>query len=173
MTIFLKKLIKVPLINFNHRDNVIVLSALGSILSAHLRNGRDWRKACDMIRTNNLKTLTEINVHPFPYLQVWYQTADGGRYLSKISHQKVFVSGDNNLYINEISSIKQVYQLPNNLLTPETEWQRPFIEMAIHAKSDLFIANCVSSFSAFIVKGRRVRSQRFQFWGDDSDHQAK
>jgi len=143
-----------------------VVAKLDPFTSIHLRNGRDWQEACNLIKIQNLKKLFSSNqcTSSISYNQCFQSFDEISTFLSKKSpHQNVFVSTDYQDYKTDLSKKKTVYTL-EDLITVEKSWQKPFIELAIHSKSNLFIANCVSSFSAFAVKKRRVNNLPVNFW---------
>ena len=149
-----------------------VVAKIAPFTSIHLRNGRDWLDACNLIKTRKLKALFSSNqcTSNISYNQCYQSFDEVISFLStKSPHQNVFVSTDFKDYKSELLQHKSVYTL-EDVITVEKPWQKPFIELAIHSKSNLFIANCVSSFSAFAAKKRRVNNLPVNFW-NFYDHQ--
>ena len=132
-----------------------------------MRNGADWVNACSRIKTHKLKSLfssAQCSQSTLNYNNCLQSKNDIIQFTQIVPHSTLFVSTDYNSYKSTLSKHFKVYEL-NDLITVEKPWQKPFIELAIHSKSDLFIANCVSSFSAFAVKRRRVNNLPVRFWG--------
>ena len=132
-----------------------------------MRNGVDWVNACSRIKTHKLKSLfssPQCAPSTLRYNHCLQSEDDIIQFTKIVPHSTLFVSTDYNSYKSALSKYFNVYGL-NDLITLEKPWQKPFVELAIHSKSDLFIANCVSSFSAFAVKRRRVNNLPVRFWG--------
>lgn len=85
------------------------------------------------------------------------------RALKKINDLKyVFVASDSNHMMDEFkttlqhSKVKIVKLQPNNA--------NPHLDLAILGQANYFIGNCVSSYSAFVIRERNVRGLPSEFW---------
>lgn len=65
----------------------------------------------------------------------------------------VFVSSDKHFYIEELNEKLQARGVSAHRL-PESEDATPYTSLAILESADHLIANCVSTFSAFVVRQR-------------------
>ena len=80
--------------------------------------------------------------------------------------QKIFISTDGDGYFESIEKIGfKIFQTKKFLSKNFDEKRIPLVDLAVHGKSEIFIANCVSSFSAFAVRQRTVTKRVTMFWG--------
>ena len=149
-----------------------VAQKLGRFTSIHLRNGPDWIKACNLIKRHNMKQLFSSSQCHMPEIQYHhcYQTIDQIiSFLKKNSpNEKVFISSDYENHRESLSKYFEVFTL-EDIINNFSKLNRPFIELYIHSISNLFIANCPSSFSAFSVRQRSQNNLKTLFWGVENN----
>ena len=150
----------------------IVSHKLGKFTSIHLRNGPDWIKACNLINRHNMKQLFSSAQCSLPAIQYnhCYQSAtEILSFLQKHSpNEKVFISSDYENHREFLSEHFNVFTL-EDIIEDFSNINRPFIELYIHSISNLFIANCPSSFSAFSVRQRSQKNLKTLFWGVENN----
>jgi len=167
----------------------IILSAvktvsdeLGEFASIHLRNGPDWRKACMMINSHKLSNLftsyqcqipvkcqvsisLNFKIKELKLEHCFQNQNDLIEYLKKyVKLKNIFISTDHHDHRSALSVYFNTFRLSDFNLSMD-EYLIPFVELGIHSNSDLFIANCPSSFSAFAVKQRKIKNLKTYFWG--------
>ena len=150
----------------------LVGKKLGKFTSIHLRNGPDWIKACNLIKRHNMKQLFSSAQCALPAIQYHhcYQSADEIlSFLKKHSkNEKIFISSDYENHREFLSEHFDVFTL-EDIIEDYSNINRPFIELYIHSISNLFIANCPSSFSAFSVRQRSQKNLKTLFWGVENN----
>jgi peptide-O-fucosyltransferase len=137
----------------------------------HLRNGADWANACKgaqgvrsyMSSLQCLETtsglITSDLCYP-PTSEVLRLT----KHVVTLSKAKiVFVATDQNPLIEEIEQHLKNEKVKVYHADP---WV-PLIDWAILIRSDHFIGNCVSSFTAFVKRARDLEGKPTYFWGFD------
>ena len=84
-------------------------------------------------------------------------------------YQRVYISTDAESYSTSIATIgfqiftiKEIQGRSGLKVDPILV---PLVDLAVHGQSDLFVANCVSSFSSFAVRQRSVSGRATIFWG--------
>ncbi|CAF0708677.1 unnamed protein product [Brachionus calyciflorus] len=145
-------------------------------IGIHLRNGIDWSNACrdvdgydnymsspQCLDDSNKKVTKELC---FPSVELVLQKLEYVL-LEKLNGnvKNVYVATDKNPMIQEIKEYFIQRDLELNIIHHDP-WL-PIIDLAILAKSDFFIGNCVSSFSAFVVRDRNINKKPSAFWGFD------
>lgn len=150
----------------------------GAFIGIHLRNGIDWIRACEHVKDaknlfaspqclgyqNERGELTMDICMPSHelILRKIKRLAKKFKDISKKNEIKsVFVASDNNHmleYLNEHLRRMNIkaFKLPYN---------DPHVDLAILGRSNHFIGNCVSSFSAFVKRERDARGFPSEFWG--------
>lgn len=83
------------------------------------------------------------------------------RAIKKINATAVFVASDRNHLISDLSLALKNLQV----VVRKHQDESPHIDLAILEMSNLFIGNCVSSFSAFVKRSRDVDGFASEFWG--------
>lgn len=177
--------------NIEKEANAFIKNNLpkGGFVGIHLRNGIDWVRACEHIpESPNLFAAAQC---------VGYQNEKGKatkdmclpskeavirqlkRVIKNINNsvnnnndrtiKSVYVASDNNHMLDELeTALKrmkvQVYKLNKS---------SPHIDLAILGKSNHFIGNCVSSFSAFVKRERDVKGFPSSFWAFPSEKNYK
>ncbi|KAK9509971.1 hypothetical protein O3M35_004851 [Rhynocoris fuscipes] len=143
----------------------------GSFIAIHLRNGIDWVRACE-----HIKSSPSLFAAP----QCIGYRGEGG----KATYEMCLP--DSNLVIKQIKRVARgmsdlvaiVVASDSNYMIPEltrafsrtdvkivkSNGSTPHIDLAIMGRANQFIANCISSFSAFAVRARTARGLPSQFW---------
>jgi peptide-O-fucosyltransferase len=148
-------------------------------IGIHLRNGPDWEISCKHIEGNQQKnfmaspqcldeTSKSVNTQLcFPSKKTIIED------LRRVLFDKlngtvanIYVATDKNPMINEIksafgSSLKKLK------VHHEDPWL-PIIDLAVLARAEWFIGNCVSSFTSFAKRERDINMQPSSFWAFDS-----
>ncbi|CAG9771945.1 unnamed protein product [Ceutorhynchus assimilis] len=156
----------------------------GAFVGLHLRNGVDWVRACEHIpESPNLFSAPQC---------LGYQNEKGKatadmclpskelilRQLKRViksinnNNQKtivaVFVASDNNHMLEELQSgLKRM-----DIRVFKLDKSSPHIDLAILGKSNHFIGNCISSFSAFVKRERDVKGFTSSFWAFPQEKSA-
>ncbi|OQR66689.1 GDP-fucose protein O-fucosyltransferase 1-like [Tropilaelaps mercedesae] len=155
----------------------------GPFVGIHLRNGVDWGHACELIKDAPLlfagpqcfgyrgeisnPPLNERRKICLPNkLDVLTQVKGAVR---KVAARWVFVASDHDHLLPELEFFLQkdgvrVARLPQS---------RPLIDLAILSRSNIFIGNCFSSFSAFVKRHRSLEGLPSLFWGFENKEWAQ
>nr|CAG4641534.1 EOG090X02RM [Eurycercus lamellatus] len=144
---------------------------IGPFVGIHLRNGIDWSRACEHVKhspnlfsapqclgyRNELGSATQEMC--FPDQET---IAKQVKLAVKEYHAKsVFVSSDHDHLIPMLIKTLKRMDIPvHKLANPE-----PHVDLAILARANYFIGNCISSFSAFAKRERDVHGLPSGFWG--------
>uniref|UniRef100_A0A1B6ILL0 GDP-fucose protein O-fucosyltransferase 1 n=1 Tax=Homalodisca liturata TaxID=320908 RepID=A0A1B6ILL0_9HEMI len=144
----------------------------GGFIGIHLRNGIDWVRACEHIKTSpNLfaapQCLGYRNEYGpatqdmcFPPLDVIVKQLKRLLRNSK-DVASIFVASDSNHMIKELAtSLKK-----SEVTVHKLEQNNPHLDLAILGRANYFVGNCISSFSAFVKRERDVRKFPSAFWG--------
>lgn len=150
----------------------------GAFIGIHLRNGIDWIRACEHVKdVKNLFASAQcLGYHNekgsltaeicMPTQEVVLRKIK--RVIKRVKESQknneiksIFVASDNNHlieYLNENLQRMKVnaHRLPEN---------NPHVDLAILGRSNYFIGNCVSSFSAFVKRERDARGFPSEFFG--------
>ncbi len=145
-------------------------------IGIHLRNGVDWSNACSYLDSDD-------SVRPFNYFMASPQC----EHLNvKLSRELCFPSTDRvleglervlrkelngtvrNVYVATdknplISEIKQRLSGLVDKVVHYDPWL-PVVDLAILGRSEYFIGNCVSSFTAFVKRERDIKGLKSAFW---------
>ncbi|XP_015519245.2 GDP-fucose protein O-fucosyltransferase 1 [Neodiprion pinetum] len=145
----------------------------GAYVGIHLRNGVDWVRACEFIssspnlfaapqclgyRNERGKATSAMCLPPFELII---------RQLKRIIRanndvKSIFVASDSNHLIPELSKALKRMEIT---VHKQEEPASPHLDLAILGRSNYFIGNCISSFSAFVAREREVRGYPTIFWG--------
>ncbi|UYV73442.1 O-fut1 [Cordylochernes scorpioides] len=142
----------------------------GPFVGIHLRNGRDWEKACQHVEQSPLLfsapqclgyngehgTATPELCMP-PPKQILAQLR---RAVKATRARGVYVASDNNHMIPEINKALKDLKV-EAVKAPEDD---PHLDLAILGQSNLFIGNCISSFTAFVKRDRDSNGLPSNFW---------
>lgn len=77
--------------------------------------------------------------------------------------KSVFVASDYNYMIDKLTASLSRMQI--TVHKQEGENPSPHLDLAILGRANYFIGNCISSFTAFVARERRVRGYPTYFWG--------
>ncbi|XP_064626465.1 GDP-fucose protein O-fucosyltransferase 1-like [Lineus longissimus] len=142
-------------------------------IGIHLRNAMDWENVCSSAvgeltymsspqclgYHNNKKNITQNMCLP--------DESEVLRLLKnvvlKTKTKVLFVATDRYPMIKQIED----YLKPQKVSAFHMDPWLPQVDLAILGKSDYFIGNCLSSFSAFVIRERMVNKKQSYFWGID------
>lgn len=154
----------------------------GGYMGIHLRNGIDWKRACEHINESpNLFSAAQCVGYRNEHGPATKQMCEPSKELiiKKIKREirtyhgkhpndpikSIFVASDNDHMLNELNeALKRL-----KITAYRTGAKDPHLDLMILEKSNLFIGNCISSFSAFIVRSRQHRGFPSTFWAFDKD----
>lgn len=144
-------------------------------LGIHLRNGPDWVRACEHV--------DDHHNHQFMGSQqcLGYESKSA----HKLTHEMCLPSKDaiigkvkevcdlhdiSHLYIatDENPMLKDFSQL--SLKATKYDVDSPILDLAILTMADVFIGNCISTFTSFVVRQREVEGKKNYFFGFDHEH---
>lgn len=149
----------------------------GAYVGIHLRNGIDWKRACEHINDspmlfsaaqcvgyrNEKGHTTKEMCEPPKELIIKQIKQEIKTYHAKHSNnpiKSIFVASDNDYMISELNeALKRL-----KIFAFRTGEKNPHLDLMILEKSNLFIGNCISSFSAFVIRSRGVRGFPSAFW---------
>lgn len=144
----------------------------GAFIGIHLRNGIDWIRACEHVRdSRNLfsspQCLGYANEKGNLTMDICMPTQEAivkkiKRRVKKVREMKngteiksVFVASDSNHLIEYLND--QLHRM--NVKAFKLHEDNPHVDLAILGRSNYFIGNCVSSFSAFVKRERDARGE--------------
>lgn len=153
----------------------------GPFVGIHLRTGSDWRNACQHIKkdTQALFASPQCTGYNMEYKltreMCWPSKKEVAKktrqFVKKYKAKSVFIATDNDPMIEEIEkelknlkTVVTVHQRPG----PKENADQAILDLAILTKADVFIGNCVSSFSAFVKRTRDVERKPSAFWMFDT-----
>ncbi|KAJ8911503.1 hypothetical protein NQ315_014428 [Exocentrus adspersus] len=162
----------------------------GSFVGIHLRNGIDWVRACQHIpESPNLFAAAQcVGYHNekgkatkdmcLPTKETIIRQLK--RVIKNINNsnnnnnydqtiQSVYVASDNNYMLDELKTAlhrMKVQVFKNNNTSPH-------VDLAILGKSNYFIGNCISSFSAFVKRERDIKGFPSSFWAFPTERSNK
>lgn len=155
----------------------------GPFIGVHLRNGLDWTRACEHTastdqlfsspqclgyRNERGRLTTELCAPDDNMVAEAVEAA-----VRKYGALSVYVASDNDHMLKYLgrrlgqkglSSVRLLRQEAGGV----EEEPAAHLDLAILARSNYFIANCVSSFSAFVKRTRDVEGLPSGFWGYNS-----
>lgn len=143
----------------------------GPFVGIHLRNGMDWDRACVHVNsTNQLFSSPQC---------LGYRNENGElsrelclpseqtiirqikKAIKKVDAVAVFVASDHDFMLSLLKDKLNTVEV----FRQEEGESISHLDLAILAKSNFFIGNCVSSFSAFVKRYRDVDGLPSGFWG--------
>lgn len=144
----------------------------GPFVGIHLRNGIDWRNACEhaegmpqymaspqCLGYSRYRTVTKELCFP-PKQDILNRTEEAVR---RFKAKAVFVATDSDPMTDELKFRLKGLNVQIFHLNP---WL-PQIDLAILGRADFFIGNCVSSFSSFVKRERDSNGKPSTFWAFD------
>lgn len=149
----------------------------GAYLGIHLRNGVDWKRACEHIDDspklfsaaqcvgyrNEKGVATKDMCQPSKELIIKQIKQELKAYHTKYTTnpiKSIFVATDNDAMISELNDGLRRLKISAFRMHEKN----PHLDLIILEKSNLFIGNCISSFSAFVIRSRNVRGFPSSFW---------
>lgn len=155
----------------------------GAIIGIHLRNGVDWGRACTHISDspnlfsaaqclgyrNELGNANTDMCMPSKEIilkQLRRQIKRFNEVNKNNDIRTIFVASDNNHMIDEITDGLKRLKVTAHKLNEVN----PHLDLAILEISNLFIGNCISSFSAFVKRSRDIRGFPSNFWAFPKDN---
>lgn len=154
----------------------------GAFIGIHLRNGVDWERACThIVDSPNLFSAPQclgyrnefgkanadmcLPSKELVLKQLRRQIKRFNQANANNDIRSIFVASDNNHLIDELNDgLKRLKVSAHKLIE-----NNPHLDMAILGMSNLFIGNCISSYSAFVKRDRDVRGLPTQFWAFPKD----
>ena len=142
----------------------------GPFVGIHLRNGVDWRRACEHVssastlfasaqclgyRNENGRASTELCMPSDEIIITQLK-----RVIVQYKAKSVFVASDHDHMISRIN--KSFKKTAINAF--KLDQDNPHLDLAILARANHFVGNCVSSFSAFVKRERDVLGFPSSFW---------
>ncbi|XP_072017840.1 GDP-fucose protein O-fucosyltransferase 1-like [Amphiura filiformis] len=150
----------------------------GPFLGIHMRHGSDWSSACKHVdEERHLFASPQCLGYNFEYGRLTPEICFPPEKLVKITIKKmvkaikaksVFVATDADPLLEDIRRA-----LPKSVKVVQRTPTEPHVDLAILAKADHYIGNCVSSFSAFAKRDRDVAGKPSSFWGFDEPKKTK
>lgn len=154
----------------------------GAYIGIHLRNGVDWSRACEHIeqspslfsaaqcvgyRSEKGKADMDVCMPSKDIIlkQIKYQIKLHNELHPDNLIKSVFVASDNNHMISDINNALKRLKIEAFKLN-ETS---PHLDLIVLEKSNRFIGNCISSYSAFVKRSRNVRGFPTVFWAFPKD----
>ncbi len=142
----------------------------GPFIGIHLRNGVDWSRACEHVvnapnlfasaqclgyRNENGRASTELC---FPSEEIIVRQLR--RIITQYKAKSIFVASDFDHMIGKLNkSFQKISVTAHNL-----PFDDPHLDLAILGRSNHFIGNCISSFSAFVKRERDAIGFPSSFW---------
>ena len=146
----------------------------GPFVGVHLRNGGDWVRACEHVdkgleqlfsspqclgyRGEHGKLTKELCLPSLATVARQVRRA-----AKEVKAVAVFVASDSDHLLDQLRNELRTTRLSfhkQESNPPDTQ-----LDLVILGQSNIFIGNCVSSFSAFVARGRAVHGLPTQFFG--------
>ncbi|KAH9505373.1 GDP-fucose protein O-fucosyltransferase 1 [Bulinus truncatus] len=138
-------------------------------IGIHLRNGPDFEKACEHVTsTPNMFAAKQCIGERGEYGPTTYQmclpsvktvTGQVKNEVERLGAKAVFIATDYNDFVPELTKI-----LPEVKFVRQPFPADPLLDLAVLGRSDHFIGNCVSTFTAFVKRERDVNKLTTSFW---------
>ncbi|KAG7177838.1 GDP-fucose protein O-fucosyltransferase 1-like [Homarus americanus] len=142
----------------------------GPFIGIHLRNGIDWVRACEHVQHSpNLfaapQCLGYRNEHGVASTELCLPSETNiikklKRVIKSTGAKSIFVASDNDFMIGRLTQALKKMKVAVHRREPS----EPHVDLAILGRSNHFIANCVSSFSAFAKRERDAKGFPSSFW---------
>ncbi|KAJ1519866.1 hypothetical protein ONE63_004108 [Megalurothrips usitatus] len=152
----------------------------GAFVGLHMRNGIDWVRACEHINHSPSlfsapQCLGYRNERGKATHEMCFPSKDTiikqiKRHLRKLTDKatSIFVASDSNHMISDLQEALKRQEVSVHRLEPSN----PHVELAILGQANLFIGNCISSFTAFAKRERDARGLPSAFWGFPPERSA-
>ncbi|XP_031555037.1 GDP-fucose protein O-fucosyltransferase 1-like [Actinia tenebrosa] len=159
----------------NKRADKFIKNVLpeGPFVGIHLRNGIDFKGACEHVKdTNSLFASTQC-IEPGSGKKLTYEMCFPSekeilkkvkKVVKAIKAKSVFVATDDNPLVKKLTKALEKLKASVHYRKDQDEISDPLVDMAILTKADHFIGNCVSSFSAFAKRMRDAEGKPSSFW---------
>jgi len=144
----------------------------GPYVGIHLRNGVDWSKACEHISSSpNLFSAAQCLGYRNEFGKATNEMCFPGkdlilkhvrRAVKEVKAKAVYVASDNDHMVEFLS---KAFKKAGVKIYKQLDYADPHLDLVILAKSNHFIGNCISSFSAFVKRERDVDGLPSSFWG--------
>ena len=143
----------------------------GPFIGIHLRNGIDWERACEhVVHSSNLFASAQCLGYRnergritselcFPSTEIINRQIR--RLITQYNAKSIFVASDNDHMVDKLNKALEKFL---DVKAYKLQEDNPHLDLAILARSDHFIGNCVSSFSAFVKRERDVLGLTSSFW---------
>ncbi|KAK7473705.1 hypothetical protein BaRGS_00035032 [Batillaria attramentaria] len=138
-------------------------------LGIHLRNGMDFKNACEHMKsTANIFSIAQCVGYRNEFGPATYDMCFPADKLvikqvkaevKRIGAKAVFVATDNDDMITAFSK-----QMKTVKFVRQPHPADPMLDLAILGQADHFIGNCVSSFTAFVKRERDTTNKSSSFW---------
>uniref|UniRef100_A0A0B7A674 GDP-fucose protein O-fucosyltransferase 1 n=1 Tax=Arion vulgaris TaxID=1028688 RepID=A0A0B7A674_9EUPU len=138
-------------------------------LGIHLRNGPDFEKACEHVSTTpNMFAAKQCigergefgpTTQEMCFPSISTVTEQVKKEVNRLGIKTVFIATDYNDLRTELSKV-----LSNISLVKQAKPASPMLDLVILGRSDHFIGNCVSTFTAFVKRERDVTQLPSSFW---------
>lgn len=152
-------------------------SIVGAYLGIHLRNGVDWNRACEHIndspnlfsaaqclgyRNEKGVATPEMCMPPKDIIvkQIKRQIKAHNEKHKNNEIKSIFVASDSDHMISELNDALKRMKITAYRMNDKN----PHLDLIVLEKSNLFIGNCISSFTAFVIRSRNVRGFPSTFW---------
>lgn len=148
----------------------------GAFVAIHLRNGVDWVRACEHIpqspnlfaapqclgyRNENGKATKDICLpSKETIIRQLKRTIKNYNGSNKDVIKSVFVASDNNHMLDDLSEALRRMKVE----VFRYNGKDPHVDLAILGRSNYFIGNCISSYTAFVKRERDSHGFPSSFW---------
>ncbi|XP_071948463.1 GDP-fucose protein O-fucosyltransferase 1-like [Antedon mediterranea] len=157
-------------INSEAEDFIAKELSDGPFVGVHLRRGSDFKKACEHATSGQQffaspQCLGSNNEHGKMSYELCYPDRQMiakqlKTIIKKIKATAVYVATDHNPSLKELKTDLKGTKVKIIQRTPS----EPHVDLAILGRSDHYIGNCVSSFSAFAKRERDAANKPSSFW---------
>ncbi|KAI0231944.1 GDP-fucose protein O-fucosyltransferase 1 [Lamellibrachia satsuma] len=139
-------------------------------LGIHMRHASDWKNVCTHFdKDRHLFASAQCLGYNFEHGQLTMDMCmtphdmvkkQVKKALKKMKAKSLFVAADDDHMIEEFTQ----YLKKMKVTVVKLDDPSPHVDLAILAKADHYIGNCVSTFSAFAVRERRAHKKSVGFW---------
>ncbi|EDO34766.1 predicted protein [Nematostella vectensis] len=165
-------------VSINKKADKFITEVLpdGPFVGIHLRNGIDFKNACEHVKGSFSLFASPQCIHPGSNKKLTYEIClppekdilkRTKRIVKKIKAKSVFVATDNDPMLEKLTKALKKLEVTVHTRSVGDESSDPIVDLAILSKADHFIGNCVSSFTAFVKRMRDVTDKPSSFWAVD------